>query len=77
MPSTSSCPSGLFAGASLLALLAAPPAFAAPAEPVLSFAIPAGSLESALTAYATNLSADQKDAILASLGQGPYDTLFP
>ena len=53
MPSTSSCPSGLFAGASLLALLAAPPAFAAPAEPVLSFAIPAGSLESALTAYAT------------------------
>ena len=52
MPSTSSCPSGLFAGASLLALLAAPPAFAAPAEPVLSFAIPSGPLESALLAYA-------------------------
>ena len=38
---------------SLLALLAiSPPAIAAPAEPVLSFAIPSGPLESALLAYA-------------------------
>lgn len=39
---------------SLLALLAAAPAaIAAPAEPHIAFAIPAGSLESVLTAYAT------------------------
>ncbi|MCX7586321.1 TonB-dependent receptor [Phenylobacterium sp. 58.2.17] len=42
------------AGVSLLALIASsPPALAAPAEPVLSFAIPRGPLEKALTAYAT------------------------
>lgn len=40
--------------ASILALLvAAPAALAAPAEPVISFAIPKGPLEKALTAYAS------------------------
>lgn len=40
--------------ASLLALLAAAPAaIAAPAEPLVAFAIPPGTLESALTAFAT------------------------
>lgn len=37
---------------SILALLSAPAAIAAPAEPNLSFTIPAGTLESALTTYA-------------------------
>lgn len=42
-----------FAAAGVLALLtASPAAIAAPAEATLAFAIPAGSLESALTAYA-------------------------
>ena len=41
-------------GVSILALLvAAPAALAAPAEPVISFAIPRGSLEKVLTAYAS------------------------
>lgn len=42
------------AGVSLLAMIAqSPAALAAPTEPVLSFAIPRGTLEKALTAYAT------------------------